>query len=113
MKRVYTTALKTTRLNRPVELVLHRGEETFSGLRRYVVVDGRGIDVRDLLVELAFGQTNLADALELLLKVAFRQDKTAAFQPLVVHRKTFNGELLDNIVVAHLRNCTTRSEFTL
>ena len=58
----------------PVQLVLHGGEEALGGLRRHVVVDRRGVDVGDLLVELALRQPDLADALELLFEVPVAED---------------------------------------
>jgi hypothetical protein len=42
------------------------------------------------------GQANLANALELLLEVAFRQDGATAFQALIVHRVALDGELLND-----------------
>jgi hypothetical protein len=80
----------------PVQLVLHRREEALGGLRRHVVVDRRGVDVGDLLVELALRQADLADALELLFEVAIAQDGAAALEALVVHREALDGELLDD-----------------
>ena len=80
----------------PVQLVLHGGEEALGGLRRHVVVDGRGVDVGDLLVELALREPDLADALELLFEVPIAQDGAAALEALVVHREALDGELLDD-----------------
>src|SRR6478609_5741080 len=70
------------------------------------------IDVGDFLVELALRQPDLADALELLLEVLVAQTEPPRFRrsssiakPLMVNSSTTR--------VAHLRNCTARSELTL
>lgn len=79
-----------------MQLVLHGREEAFRRLRRHVVVDGGRVEVGDLLVELSLRQADLADALELLFKVAIAQDRTAALEALVVHREALDGELLED-----------------
>ena len=40
-------------------------KKTLGGLRRDIVVDGRGVDVGDLLVELALREANFPDARQL------------------------------------------------
>jgi hypothetical protein len=61
-----------------------------------IVVHGGRVDVRDLLVELALAQTDLADALELFLEVFFAKDGAVTFQALVVHRVALDREGLDD-----------------
>ena len=79
-----------------MQLVLHRSEEALGGLCRHVVVDRRGVDIGDLLVELALRKADFADALQLLLEILLRQYGTAAFDAFIVHHVGFDGELLDD-----------------
>jgi hypothetical protein len=44
-----------------VHLVLHGGEKPLGGRGGWVVIERGGIDVGDLLVELALGKPNLSD----------------------------------------------------
>ena len=69
-------------VNGPVQLVLHGGKEALGGGGGDIVVNRGGVDVGDLLVELALRQPDLADALELLLEVLVAEDGAAA--PLVL-----------------------------
>jgi hypothetical protein len=80
----------------PVQLVLHRGEKPLGGLRRHVVVNGRGVDVGDLLVELALREPDLADALQLLFEIPIGEDGATRLDALVVHHVGLDGELLDD-----------------
>ena len=52
-------------MNCPVQLVLDGGEKTLGALRRDIIVNRRGVNVGDLLVELALGQPDFTDALQL------------------------------------------------
>ena len=79
-----------------MHLVLYRSEKALSGLCRRIVIDGRSVNVRNLLVKTTFRQTNLADALQLLLEIVFRKHRTAPFQPLIVHHPSLYGVVLDN-----------------
>ena len=79
-----------------MHLVLHRREKALGGLCRRIVIDGRSVNVRNLLVETTFRQTNLADALQLFLEIVLRKHSTAPFQPLVVHHPSLYGVVLDN-----------------
>ena len=80
----------------PMQLVLHGGKKPQSGLRRHIVVNRCGINVGDLLVELALGEPNLTHALQLLFKILLRQDGPACLDALVIHHVGFDGELLDD-----------------
>ena len=53
-----------------VKLVLYELEEIFGSLGGFVVVEGRGVDVGHLLVELTLAETDFADELELTVEVA-------------------------------------------
>jgi hypothetical protein len=95
-----------------VQLVLHGGKEAFGGGGRDIVVDGGGVDVCDFLVEFALAEPDFANALELLFEVFFPRMVPSFFRrsssiakPLMVN--------CSMMPVAHLRNCTARSEFTL
>ncbi len=79
-----------------MQLVLHGGKKTFGRLRRHVVVNRRGVDVGDLLVELALREANLPDALQLFFEILFREDGTAGLDALVIHHVGLDGELLDD-----------------
>ncbi len=83
-------------VNRPVQLVLDGGEKALGGLRRYIVVDGRGVNIGDLLVKLALGEANFPNALQLLLKVLFCQDRAAAFDALIIHHIGLDGVLMND-----------------
>lgn len=80
----------------PMQLVLHCGEEALRGLRRHVVVNGRGVNVGDLLVELSLREANLADALELLFEILLGEHRTTGLDALIVHHVGLDGELLDD-----------------
>jgi len=71
-------------------------KKPLGGLRRHVVVQRCGVDVGDLLVEHALRESNLADAMQLLLEIPVGQYRTARLQPLVVHHVGLDGELLDD-----------------
>jgi hypothetical protein len=49
------------------------------------LVNRRGADVSDLLVELALRDANLADALQLLLKILTGETGTTGADPLIIH----------------------------
>jgi hypothetical protein len=80
----------------PMQLFLHGGKKPLGGLRRHIVVNGRGINVGDLLVKLALGEPNLTNALKLLFKILHRQDGPACLDALVIHHIGFDGELLND-----------------
>jgi len=80
----------------PVELVLHGREKALGGGGASVVVDGGGVDVGDLLVELALAEPDFADALKLFLEILACQDGATVFEALVVHGKALDGEFLDH-----------------
>ena len=80
----------------PVQFILHGGKKTLGGLGCHVVVDGGCIDVSDLLVELALGETNLPNTLQLLFKILIGKDGTTAFQAFVIHGVALDGELLND-----------------
>jgi hypothetical protein len=61
-----------------------------------VVVDGGGVDVGDLLVELALAEADFADALELFFEVLSGQDGAASLEAFVVHDEALDGEFLDH-----------------
>ena len=65
-------------VNGPMQLVLNRSEKAFCGLSSHIIVDGRGIDIGDLLVKLALGKANFPDTLQLFLEILFRQNGAAA-----------------------------------
>ena len=69
-------------------------QKTLGSLGRHIVIDGGCIDVGDLLVELAFGETNLPNALQLLFKILVGKDGATAFQASVIHSIALDGELL-------------------
>ena len=80
-----------------VHLVLHRGIEAFRGGGSTVVVDSSGIQVGDLLIELALAGTDLPDALQLFLKV-FVGQIGAPLEPFVVHDPAANGVLRCDLI---------------
>ena len=80
-----------------VHLVLHRGIEAFRGGGSTVVVDSSGIQVGDLLIELALAGTDLPDALQLFLKV-FVGQIGALLEPFVVHDPAANGVLRCDLI---------------
>jgi hypothetical protein len=83
-------------VNGPVQLVLHRGKEPLRRRSGDIVVNRGGVDVGDLLVELALAQPDFPDALQLFLEVFFAEDRAVVFQALVIHRVALDGERLDD-----------------
>ena len=61
-------------MNGPMQLVLNYGEKAFGGLSGYIIVDGCGINIGDLLVKLALAQAYFPDALQLLFKIFFTKN---------------------------------------
>ena len=80
-----------------VHLVLHRGIETLGGGGGSIIVDGGGVQVGDLLIELALAGTDLPDALQLFLKV-FVGQIGALLEPFVVHDPAANGVLRCDLI---------------
>ena len=80
-----------------VHLVLHRGIEAFGGGRGTIIVNGGGVQVGDLLIELALAGADLPDALQLFLKV-FVGQIGALLEPFIVHDPAANGVLRCNLI---------------
>ena len=80
-----------------VHLVLHHRIEAFGGGGGAVVVDSGGVQVGDLLIELALAGTDLPDALQLFLKV-FVGQIGALLEPFVVHDPAANGVLRCDLI---------------
>ena len=78
-------------------LVLHRGIEAFRGGGSTVVVDSSGIQVGDLLIELALAGADLSDTLQLFLEVLVGQIG-ALLEPFVVHDPAANGVLRCDLI---------------
>lgn len=66
------------------------------GILGRAIVDGRGVDVGDLLVELALRDADLADTLQLLLEIPIGNDGTTRLDALIVHHVGLDRELLDD-----------------
>ena len=79
-----------------MQLVLHGGEKSLGGLRRDVVINRRCINIGDLLVELALGEADFPNALQLLFKISFGKYRTVILQALIVHRVALDVERLNN-----------------
>ena len=83
-------------VNGKVHFVLHGPEELPGRLGVLIVVKRRGIQVGDLLIEFSLRQSNLADLLQLPLKVLVREHMTL-FQALHIHSPALNGMVLDDL----------------
>ncbi len=81
-----------------VQLVLHGGEEALGGGGGRVVVERGGVDVGDLLVELALGKADLPDLFQLALEELVVEDAAAVFEALHIHGPALDGVLLDDLV---------------
>ena len=75
--------------DRPKHLVLHLLEKHLRRFGLGVVIDGRGVEVSDLLVESLFRCADVADAGQPFVEII---PTLGLFQPRVVH-----GEALDEI----------------
>ena len=80
-----------------VHLVLHGGEEPLGGRGGRVVVQRGGVDVGDLLVELALGQPDFPDLFQLAFKELIRQ-VAAVFEAFHIHGPALDGVVLDDLV---------------
>lgn len=80
----------------PVQFILHGGEKALGSQGCHIVIDGGCIDVGDLLVELALGETNLPNTLQLFFKILVGKDGATAFQSFVIHGIALDGELLND-----------------
>ena len=85
-------------VNCKVHLILDFGEKLLCRFRRPVIVKGRGIDVRDLLIKLSLRQPNLPDLFQLFLKVFLRQNSAAVLQPFLIHDPALNRVVLDDCI---------------
>jgi hypothetical protein len=77
--------------DRPVQLVLHGGEEGLRQLGIGVVVDGGCVDVGDLLVEAALRRADGLDPLEQFVEVVERQVRV--LEAFIVEDEALDDEL--------------------
>ena len=75
-----------------MQLVLHGFEEGLGDLGALIVVDARGVDVGDLLVEQPLGRADVANAGKQLLKVIL-PDSSSRLDALVVEDEAFDEKL--------------------
>ena len=76
----------------PMQFVLHDLKELVCLVGSWVVVDGKRVDVADLLVEALLRGADVSDAFQQLIEVV--SAKTAALlEPLVVHDEAFQQVL--------------------
>ena len=79
-----------------VHLVLDFLEEDAGGRSIGVIVDGRGVDVRNLLIEAALAEADFPDLLQEMLEVIDIQEG-AVLHPLFVNDVATYGELAEHI----------------
>ena len=84
-------------VNRAMHPILHRRVKDPRQIRGLVVIDGRRVKVGDLLVEFAFAQANLANALQLVLEV-FIRDRRTVFEPRHIHHPALDRVLADDLI---------------
>lgn len=73
-----------------MQLVLNGSKEILRNFFAGIVVNRCRIDIRDLLVEIAFRRANIADSLQKLLEITV----SAVFQPFIVKGKTLLNEFM-------------------
>ena len=90
--------------DRPVQLVLHRGEELLRQRRVRAVIHRESVDVRDLLVKPPLAGPDFPDALQQFVEVILAEDLLARFnrsssstKPLMMNSRS--------VFVAQMRNC--------
>ena len=76
-------------VNGKVHLVLNRGIKSLGGKSRPIIVQSGGIEVGDLLIELAFTGSDLSNPFQLFIKIFIGQ-QSASFEPLVIHDPAFD-----------------------
>lgn len=79
-----------------MQLVLHGGKKTLGSLCGDVVVNRRGVNVGDLLIELALREADFPYALQLLFKILLGENRAVVLQAFVIHRVALAGERLDD-----------------
>lgn len=75
---------------------MHGGELSFGWLRRHSVVNHCGVNVGNLLVDLAIRNVNLAYALQLLFEILIAADGATGLNALVVHHVVHDSELFED-----------------
>jgi hypothetical protein len=76
VRTIYDHFRSRPAMNSPMQLVLNCRKKALRGLSRYVIINGRSIDIGNFLIELTLTQTNLPDTLQLLFKILFTKDRT-------------------------------------
>lgn len=79
-------------VNSVMKFVLHGSEERAHHRGFRIIVDGRRINVRYLLIEVAFARTNIANPLQQLAEIA----AATVLEPAIIERETFDSVLLEN-----------------
>lgn len=85
-------------VNGVMQFVLHGCKKAFGRRGRCVVIQRGGVDVGDLLVELALRKSDFPDFFQLALKEFVRQDAAAAFEAIHIHRPTLNRVILHDSI---------------
>ena len=84
-------------VNSVVHFVLNGGKKPFGGCGGCVIIQRSGVNIRNLLIKLAFRKPNLTNLFKLAFKELIGQVATM-FKALHIHRPTLYGVVLDNLI---------------